>query len=118
MARRKISVILMLICLVSCLSGCQEELDMQNFLIDKPSTVAPYAPAICPMEDILGTWIASVTNIDYPSRAGLDDASLACELDSIVNVCASTGLNTIFFQVRPTSDALYKSKIFPLSHCH
>ena len=66
-------------------------------------------------EEIRGVWIASVSNIDFPSAADLDAQTLRQELDNIVNVCAETGLNTIFFQVRPASDALYDSDIFPVS---
>ena len=67
------------------------------------------------MEDINGVWIASVFNINYPSRADLSKAELKAELDGIVEKTKEAGLNTIFFQVRPESDALYKSKIYPTS---
>ena len=67
------------------------------------------------MDDINGVWIASVFNINYPSKADLDQSALKNELDSIVETTKSAGLNTIFFQVRPESDALYKSDIFPPS---
>lgn len=65
--------------------------------------------------DINGVWIASVFNINYPSRADLDKAELQSELDKIVETTKKAGLNTIFFQVRPQSDALYDSKIYPVS---
>ncbi len=63
-------------------------------------------------DDINGVWIASVFNINYPSKADLDEASLKAELDSIVSTVKQSGLNTIYFQVRPESDALYESDIF------
>ena len=66
--------------------------------------------------ELRGVWIASVFNIDFPSKPGLSAAQLKAELDDIVKVSKEAGLNTIFFQVRPTSDALYDSGIFPTSH--
>ncbi|MBE6587735.1 MAG: hypothetical protein E7647_04890 [Ruminococcaceae bacterium] len=62
-----------------------------------------------------GVWIASISNIDFPSRPDLTKSELKAELDSIVENTAAAGLDTIFFQVRPSSDALYKSEIFPVS---
>lgn len=66
-------------------------------------------------EEMRGVWIASTININYPSEPGLSQDRLKAELDDIVNNAAETGLNAIFFQVRPTADALYPSQIFPYS---
>ena len=66
-------------------------------------------------EAMRAVWIAAVYNIDFPSRNNLTAAEMCAELDDIVQNTAAAGLNTIFFQVRPTADALYKSAIFPSS---
>lgn len=63
-----------------------------------------------------GVWVSSVVNLDYPSRPGLSDAELRQEADRIISVCADTGMNAIFFQVRPCADALYNSSVFPASY--
>lgn len=68
-----------------------------------------------PNEEMRGVWIASVININYPSKPGLTEKELKSELDGIVKNAVDTGMNTVFFQVRPTSDALYPSEIFPYS---
>lgn len=81
-----------------------KEPEDQNGSEDRPS-----------IENISGVWIASVSNIDFPSRPDLTKAELEAEIDSIVETVSSAGLNTIFFQVRPSSDALYDSEIFPVS---
>ena len=60
-------------------------------------------------------WIATVSNINYPSRQGLSAPELALELDAIVENVKKLGADTIFFQVRPSADALYKSDLFPES---
>lgn len=70
---------------------------------------------IDPASEVRGVWIASVYNIDFPSTAGLSPSALQAELDEIIDTCLDTGLNTIFFQVRPTCDALYQSELFPVS---
>lgn len=67
------------------------------------------------LQEIRGVWVASVLNIDFPTKPGLDVATLKRELDDIVATVADAGLNAIFFQVRPTCDALYNSRIFPTS---
>jgi len=65
--------------------------------------------------NIKGVWVASVYNIDFPSRPNLSNNELMKELDNILDITSQSGLNTIFFQVRPCGDALYNSEIFPVS---
>jgi len=66
-------------------------------------------------EDFRAVWVASVLNLDFPSRRGQNAETLKREIDDIVDRTAELGLNAIIFQVRPTGDALYKSDIFPWS---
>jgi uncharacterized lipoprotein YddW (UPF0748 family)/N-acetylmuramoyl-L-alanine amidase len=73
------------------------------------------AQSVSAVEDLRGVWIASVRNIDFPSKPGLSAEKQMKELDKIVENAQYMGLNAIFFQVRPTGDALYKSSIFPWS---
>lgn len=66
--------------------------------------------------DMRGVWVSSVYNLDYPTKATTSADGLRREADRILDNAAKAGLNTIFLQVRPTSDALYPSKLFPWSH--
>ena len=66
-------------------------------------------------QEMRGVWIASVENINFPSKKGLSAAEQKKELDEIVRTCQTVGINAIYFQARPSSDALYNSKIFPTS---
>ncbi len=66
-------------------------------------------------DELRGVYIASVSNINFPSKPGLDEATLKKELNAIVANCRSIGFDTIFFQVRPMADALYRSSLFPTS---
>lgn len=62
-----------------------------------------------------GVWVSSVYNLDYPSAQTTSAAALRAEADAILDNCAAWGLNAVFLQVRPTSDALYESDLFPWS---
>lgn len=65
--------------------------------------------------ELRGVWIATVNNVNFPSKAGISTAEMKAELDDIIKTTKEAGLNAIFFQVRPTSDALYDSSLFPTS---
>ena len=60
-------------------------------------------------------WVASVGNINWPSRVGLSTAEQKTELVSIFNKAAELRLNAVLFQVRPACDALYVSSYEPWS---
>ena len=76
----------------------------------------PFAENISKNNNIdAAVWIATVSNINYPSRQGLSAIELALELEAIVDNVQKLGADTIFFQVRPSADALYKSDLFPCS---
>jgi uncharacterized lipoprotein YddW (UPF0748 family) len=62
-----------------------------------------------------GMWIATVSNINFPSARGLNADALRAEIDGMVDLCAQTGINAIVFQVRPEGDALYASTLEPWS---
>lgn len=68
-----------------------------------------------PDSEVRGVYIATVMNINYPSKTGLSVDEQRAELDDIVRTTKAANLNAIYFQVRPSSDALYKSSIFPTS---
>lgn len=65
--------------------------------------------------ELRGVWVSTVANIDFPSQQTTDSEVLKKEIDAIMDNCSDMGFNAVFFQVRPASDALYKSDIFPWS---
>ena len=67
--------------------------------------------------ELRGAWIASVKNIDWPSKPGLSAAQQQTELVAILDRCAQLRLNAVFLQVRPACDALYESSLEPWSEC-
>ncbi len=76
-----------------------------------PSSVA--APE--PTREFRGAWVASVHNIDWPSKPGLTTTEQKSELLAILDRAEQLKLNAILLQVRPACDALYVSKIEPWS---
>ncbi len=62
-----------------------------------------------------GAWIATVHNLDWPSRPGLSSNAQKAELTRQLEFAKALGLNAIIFQVRPSCDAFYKSSLEPWS---
>lgn len=68
----------------------------------------------CTLVEFRGVWIASVYNIDWPKTLDNPDVQKQ-EFIEILDKLKSLNINAIFVQIRPTSDALYKSYINPWS---
>jgi uncharacterized lipoprotein YddW (UPF0748 family) len=62
-----------------------------------------------------GAWVASVANIDWPSRPGLSTSEQQAELLRILDRAVALRLNAVILQVRPAADALYDSPYEPWS---
>jgi uncharacterized lipoprotein YddW (UPF0748 family) len=60
-------------------------------------------------------WIATVANIDWPSRSGLAPEVQRAELVTLLDRAAAIGLNAVVFQIRPCADAFYDSPLEPWS---
>jgi uncharacterized lipoprotein YddW (UPF0748 family) len=60
-------------------------------------------------------WVATVANIDWPSKPGLNAWEQQGELIALLNKAVQLNLNAIILQVRPATDALYSSKLEPWS---
>jgi uncharacterized lipoprotein YddW (UPF0748 family) len=60
-------------------------------------------------------WIATVQNIDWPSKPGLPSDHQQRELVAIFDKAIELNLNAVILQVRPAADAFYPSKLEPWS---
>lgn len=60
-------------------------------------------------------WVSTVYQLDYPSKAALDEQTLQAEAQQIIQNAKAMGLTALILQVRPSSDAFYPSDIFPWS---
>lgn len=74
------------------------------------------APDLDLQREVRGMWVATVDNIDWPSAPGLPVETLKREATVILDRAQNMGLNVIYLQVRPSSDAMYHSDIEPLSY--
>ncbi len=91
-------VLLLLIFLVSCLS----------FSIAQETQVQP-------KREFRAVWLATVKNIDWPSKSGLSTEKQQQELISILDEHQKNNINAVFFQIRPAADALYAKSSEPWS---
>ena len=93
---------------LGAVSACSGSDDATGPPIVVPDTAAP---AIA--REMRGLWVATVANIDWPSRSNLTGDQQRAELTSILDRAAAAGFNAIIFHVRPAGDAVYRSSIEP-----
>ena len=80
-----------------------------------PQIGAPdYPPAVA--REFRAAWVATVANMDWPSRPGLSIAQQKAEILRILNRARDLNLNALIWQVRPMADAFYRSPYEPWSH--
>lgn len=78
------------------------------------ASAAAAAPPAIPRE-FRGVWVASVANIDWPSKPGLSDADQKAELVAMFDQFRALNFNAIVLQVRPMCDSFYPSDLEPWS---
>ena len=69
---------------------------------------APPAP-----REFRAAWVATVANIDWPSKPGLSAALQRAEALALLERARTLGLNALILQVRPAGDAIYPSALEP-----
>ncbi|MES2073215.1 MAG: family 10 glycosylhydrolase [Pseudomonadota bacterium] len=79
-----------------------------------PAIVDLHVPPPAPRE-FRAAWVASVGNIDWPSRKNLTAAQQQAEIIAILDTAKAMRLNAVVLQVRPAADALYPSALEPWS---
>ncbi|MEO3799022.1 family 10 glycosylhydrolase [Nonomuraea sp. B1E8] len=70
---------------------------------------------IPPLRQMRGMWIASVVNINWPSKPGLTADEQKAEYLAWLDVAVQRKLNSVFVQIRPTADAFWPSPFEPWS---
>ncbi len=68
------------------------------------------------MREMRAVWVATVANIDWPSKPGLSVEIQKQEAIVILDRIKELNMNTVVFQVRPQADAFYKSDLEPWSY--
>jgi uncharacterized lipoprotein YddW (UPF0748 family) len=85
------------------------------------ATAAETTSATCvtnpatPKRQFRAMWIASVTNIDWPSRAGLSEQQAKAEYLGWLDLAQRLNHNAVVVQIRPTADAFWPSPYEPWS---
>ena len=122
------------------LSGCSSKKRMKNQVLVAPSVVVQVdsVPAVTPQiekpqtkvkekeeelkvdlpqvpREFRAAWVASVANINWPSKNNLSTEEQKQEAISLLDFLKSNRFNAVIFQVRPAADALYKSEYEPWS---
>jgi uncharacterized lipoprotein YddW (UPF0748 family) len=65
--------------------------------------------------ELRGVWVATVSNINFPKSQSQTADQQQAALRDLLDVLVDSHCNSIFFQVRPESDAVYKSDLEPWS---
>ncbi|MDO7854321.1 glycoside hydrolase family 10 protein [Hymenobacter convexus] len=68
-----------------------------------------------PKRELRAMWIATVENIDWPNQRGETPEQYRREYRRLLDAGQQAGLNAVFVQIRPASDAFYKSNLEPWS---
>ena len=97
--------ILLLAVLLS--ASCQTERPPVQSPVQTPKPVA--------RKEFRGVFVATVANIDWPSKPGLSTAQQQAELIRLLDLAVKTRLTAVLLQVRPAGDVLYASPNEPWS---
>jgi uncharacterized lipoprotein YddW (UPF0748 family) len=86
------------------LSGCSKKVT-QQFVSKSPG----------PKREFRAVWVATIDNIDWPSRKGLSSETQQQEFRTLLDRQKSYGMNAVFVQVRAATDAFYARSQEPWS---
>jgi len=86
---------------------------MAGFAVSAQSASQPAAAQ--PKYEFRAAWVASVDNIDWPSKKGLPVDSQKVEFIRLLEMHKKNGMNALVVQVRPAADAFYSSPYEPWS---
>ncbi len=96
----------------AALAGCSTWLPLVNVAQPLEGLPDDRQPPAAPRE-LRGAWVATVANIDWPSRKALDVSAQRAEMEAMLDAAAALRLNALMLQVRPSADALYPSDLEP-----
>jgi uncharacterized lipoprotein YddW (UPF0748 family) len=85
------------------------------FLITIAISSLSYSLQAAPKRELRAAWIATVGNIDWPSKQGLSAQQQQQEFVNHISFLQQLGFNAVIVQVRPAADALYESEYEPWS---
>ncbi|HEX6913673.1 MAG TPA: family 10 glycosylhydrolase [Chitinophagaceae bacterium] len=91
------------------------------FSCKTPSGLQPAGGKVMPAQpaaerEFRAAWIATVANINWPSKPGLPVEEQKREAIALLDYLKEHNFNAAIFQVRPQADALYHSELEPWSY--
>jgi uncharacterized lipoprotein YddW (UPF0748 family) len=96
-------------CIVLLLGAC-------NSTKKTVTTQEASKPATTASREFRAAWVATVANINWPSKPGLSTDEQKREAIELLDFLQQHHFNAVIFQVRPQCDALYKSDLEPWSY--
>src|SRR5690606_18115398 len=86
--------------------------------VEKKEKVKPAFTAKLPQvpREFRAAWIATVANINWPSKNNLSTDQQKAEAIRLLDMLKDNNFNAVIFQVRPSADALYNSPYEPWSY--
>jgi uncharacterized lipoprotein YddW (UPF0748 family) len=113
MVRQSLSGLLLRVALGSLVAALMvscADTSIKPALVEESALTPPPIP-----REFRAAWVATVANIDWPSKRDLTTAQQQAEIIAILERAKSLNMNAIVLQVRTSADALYASPIEPWS---
>ena len=103
----------LVVLVVSALAGACVSSSVPTSTRPEPPRAAD--PNVVPevRREFRGVWVATVGNIDWPSKPGLTADAQRAELLTILDRARAAHTNAVILQVRPAADAVYRSSLEP-----
>jgi uncharacterized lipoprotein YddW (UPF0748 family) len=114
-ALRVLALVLAAVLTAGVVASSQAQARAAADLVSLPAAGACTVEPRYAKHDFRAMWIASVENIDWPSRPGLSVARQQAELRGWLDLAVRLNLNAVVLQVRPAADALWPSPFEPWS---
>ena len=90
--------------------SCASNKPLSN-VVENKGAVLPEAE-----REFRAAWVATVANINWPSKRGLTSQEQQKECITLLDFLQAHHFNAVIFQVRPQADALYQSALEPWSY--
>lgn len=131
MKQQKLGQLLMIILILGTIITCTSTKSTTSIPKITPKTTEPKKaeiPSVPKVKDKLtvnlptinrefrAAWIASVANINWPSKKGLTTEKQKAEVIVLLDMLKDSNFNAVIFQARPSADALYDSPYEPWSY--
>jgi uncharacterized lipoprotein YddW (UPF0748 family) len=78
-------------------------------------TCTTWTWAQAPQPEFRGAWVATVDQIDWPSKGNFNPEAQKAEFIALLDMHQRNGLNAVVVQIRPCADAFYPSPFEPWS---